>query len=209
MDKEIAFFDFDGTITKKDTLLEFLKFQFGFLSVLFFIVRCLPQIISFTVGIINNHRFKEVVLTYYVGETSVENFQEYCRLFNQKRMNNLIRPAALEEIKTLQERDVKVVIVSASPENWIVLWASQYNIEVIATKLENKNNKLTGKIDGLNCSGFEKVRRVKEAYNLAEFKKIHCYGNSKHDLEMLSIAHKAHMKPFRTKSLNKTILSPK
>lgn len=205
MGKEIAFFDFDGTITKKDTLLEFLKFQFGLLSVVFFTIRCLPQVISFTAGVTNNHRFKEIVLAYFLENTTVESFQEYCRLFNQKRMKNLIRPAALEEIKILKKRNVKVVIVSASPENWIVLWASQYDIDVIATKLENRNNKLTGKIDGLNCSGFEKVRRVKEAYNLDEFQKIHCYGNSKHDLEMLSIANKAHMKPFRTKRSSKTI----
>ena len=50
-----------------------------------------------------------------------------------------------------------------------------------------KNRKFYG-IDGENCSGPEKIRRIKEILNLQDFDKIYAFGNSKGDKEMLSIA---------------------
>ena len=38
-----------------------------------------------------------------------------------------------------------------------------------------------------NCYGIEKVNRIKEEYDLDEFKNIYVYGNSKGDREMLNL----------------------
>lgn len=68
----------------------------------------------------------------------------------------------------------------------------------IATKLEQKDGKLTGKFNGNNCYGTEKVLRIKEKYNLKEFEKIYAYGDSKGDREMLALAHEGYFKWEKT-----------
>ena len=70
-------------------------------------------------------------------------------------------------------------------------------MELIATKLASENNRLTGKFATKNCSGVEKLNRIKENYNLDNYKTIYAYGNSKGDKEMLTIADKKFYKYFK------------
>ncbi|MEW6528158.1 MAG: haloacid dehalogenase-like hydrolase [Spirochaetota bacterium] len=55
-------------------------------------------------------------------------------------------------------------------------------------RLEVKYGLLTGKFFGKNCYGPQKVKRIKEIYNLYDYQKIYAYGDSKGDKEMLAIA---------------------
>jgi len=48
----------------------------------------------------------------------------------------------------------------------------------------------------MNCNGKEKVSRIKEAFNLADFETVYAYGDSSGDKEMLAIATHAHFRPF-------------
>lgn len=87
--------------------------------------------------------------------------------------------------------------MSASPENWISPWAQKMQVELIATQLEVQNGSITGKIAGKNCHGQEKVSRIKSKYSLADYAEIAAYGDTKGDLAMLALAHRAVYKPFR------------
>lgn len=196
MKKEIAFFDFDGTITTKDTLLEFIKFTRGrprfYLG--FFIN--LPYIIAYKLRIISNHSAKEKILRFFFKNTSFESFKNYCDAFSKNVLPKFIREKALEEIQRLKHQDITVVVVSASPENWIEDWVKKYEVELVASKLEVKDQKLTGKISGKNCHGAEKVVRICKSYNLSDFNVVAAYGDSKGDWPMLQLAQKAYYKPF-------------
>jgi HAD superfamily phosphoserine phosphatase-like hydrolase len=103
----------------------------------------------------------------------------------------------LEEIERLKKEGMVVVVVSASPENWIKEWANGIKVELIASQLEMNENRITGKIMGKNCHGEEKVRRILEKYTVSDFAEIHAYGDTKGDLHMMSLAHNAFYKPFR------------
>jgi HAD superfamily hydrolase (TIGR01490 family) len=194
--KEIAFFDFDGTVTQKDTLLEFIKFNKGtFRFYLGFVVN-LPYLLAYKLKLISNQSAKEKILRFFFNGTPVETFQEYCAAFLKDVLPNLIRPKALEEIKRLRENNITVVIVSASPENWIEGWTKKNQLELIASRLEIRGNKVTGKILGKNCHGNEKVNRIKELYNLSEYCIVAAYGDTHGDKPMLGLAEKAYYKPF-------------
>lgn len=193
---EIAFFDFDGTITSKDTLAEILKYIKGKFSYYFGICILSPIIVAYKAGILSNHRAKEILLIYFLRGMSIAVFNDYCYRFTEEKLPDLLKKSALHEIRKHLQRKTPVVVVSASPENWIFPWCSKYQIECIATKLEVKNNKLTGKIVGRNCSGKEKVRHIQEQYNLSEYKKIYAYGDSPEDLYMLELATEKNYKPF-------------
>ena len=93
--------------------------------------------------------------------------------------------------------DQQIVVVSASPENWIKKWADKNDIALIATKLQTKDNLLTGYIDGINNNGDEKAVRIKAEFDLAEYSDIYCYGDSSGDKAMLALGTKAFYKPFR------------
>jgi HAD superfamily hydrolase (TIGR01490 family) len=195
--KGIAFFDFDGTITTKDTLLEFIKYSKG--TVPFYIGFLLnsPYLLAFKLKIISNQAAKEKVLQYFFKNTPLIEFEKKCSSFVTNALPALMRPQAMEEIKTLQQQGVPVVIVSASPENWIKPWVDMMQLKLIATRLEIKNNQLTGKIIEQNCHGEEKVRRIKQQYQLTEYDTIFAYGDSGGDKPMLGLATAPHYKPFR------------
>lgn len=194
--KEIAFFDFDGTITTKDTLLEFIKFSKGkfhfYLGFLFH----LPFLIAYKLKIISNQSAKEKILRFFFQDMLVEKFKDHCNDFSKNRLPSLIRPKALQEIKRLKEKNILVVIVSASPENWIQNWAAENNLELIASRLEVSNKKITGKILGKNCHGDEKVSRIIEVFDLSQYKVVAAYGDSKGDKPMLQLATSSYYKPF-------------
>jgi phosphatidylglycerophosphatase C len=194
--KEIAFFDFDGTVTTKDTLLEFIKFTSGnFQFYLGFLIN-LPYLIAYKIQLISNHSAKEKILRFFFKDTPLEVFTEYCRIFSNNILPQLIRPKAIEEIESLKRRSVTIVVVSASPENWIEEWAAKYKLELLASKLEVKNNKLTGKLLGKNCHGPEKVNRICESYDLSNYTIVAAYGDSHGDKPMLQLAKNSFYKPF-------------
>src|SRR5262249_52280729 len=136
-------------------------------------------------------------LKHFFGKMSLAEFQQKCDAFAANALSKLIRPKAKEEIEKLKREGVRIVIVSASPENWILQWAQSIQAELIATQLELQDGKLTGKILGKNCHGEEKVRRIKNAFTLSDFTDIFAYGDSSGDKPMLSLAGFPFMKPFR------------
>jgi HAD superfamily phosphoserine phosphatase-like hydrolase len=91
----------------------------------------------------------------------------------------------------------QIVIVSASTEYWIKPWSEKMGLSLISTKLEIIENKLTGNFSGKNCHGEEKVKRIRDFYDLDKFENIYAYGDSDGDKQMLKIANKSFYKPFR------------
>lgn len=197
MNHDIAFFDFDGTITKKDTLFEILKFHKGWWGMCWGLFRVSPWLIAMKLGIISNSTAKERLLTRFFKNTPVEEFQHTCDQFSKQILPQLLRPGALIQIQEFRQSKTPVVIVTASAENWVREWCRANDIGCIATRLEVIDEKITGKIAGKNCHGIEKVRRIKERFDLNKYHTVYAYGDTNGDKPMLSLATIAYYKPFR------------
>jgi HAD superfamily hydrolase (TIGR01490 family) len=212
MNRRIAFFDFDGTITTHDTLLEFIRFSKGAPSFLLGFLLNSPWLVAYRLKLISNHAAKQRVLSWFFRNTPLTDFDAACNRFATEVLPRLIRPKALTEIARLHEKGFTVVVVSASPENWLRQWADQTNASLLATRLETHaaaaiptsmsgattpSPRLTGRILGRNCHGTEKVRRIRESYDLADFDDIYAYGDTKGDKPMLALAKHSFYKPFR------------
>lgn len=193
----IAFFDFDGTITTKDTLLEIFKYRHGKAKFYFGFLLNSPFLVAYKAGLISNQLAKERTLKYFFGGMKVDEFNTFCEQFASEVIPSLIRKKALKEIDQLKQAGAEVVIVSASPENWLQPWCATLNLPLLATQLEVNKNNITGKIKGNNCHGEEKVRRIREAYDLSAYKEIYCYGDTSGDKPMLALATYAFYQPFR------------
>ncbi len=122
-----------------------------------------------------------------------------CADFTKHKLPLLLRREALRTIRDHIENRTRVVVVSASPLNWVKPWCDQYNIDCIATCLEIKDDKLTGKISGRNCSGQEKVNHIINNYQLKNYADIFAYGDTHGDLPMLALSTQKFYKPFRKK----------
>lgn len=196
MSKGIAFFDFDGTITTRDTLLEFIKFAKGKWAFYSGFLYNIFYLIAYKIKLISNQEAKEKVLSYFFKDMDLIEFDKLSEAFSKKKLPSIIRHGAEKEIARLQQGNFVVVIVSASPENWIRHWCKERNLILIASELEVINGKVSGKISGKNCHGEEKVRRILEKYVLKEYDEIYAYGDTKGDLPMLGLATKSFYQPF-------------
>lgn len=197
MKKRIAFFDFDGTITTKDTFLEIIRYQKGTFLFVAGLLANIHYILAWKLGLISNYTAKEKVLHFYFGNYSLEKFNQRCEEFEKEVLPQLLRPKALKEIERLQQAGAEIVIVSASAGYWSRHWRNNLQLASLMTRLEEREGKLTGRFDGKNCHGEEKVCRIKDTYDLSSYDEIYCYGDTKGDMPMLKLATHAFYKPFR------------
>ena len=196
MEKNIAFFDFDGTITTEDTMLQLAKYKHGLKSYWLGMLLISPWLVAMKIGLVSKTRAKEKFLLYFFGNVYVDIFNNDCLLFATNILPNYIKKDALLEISKHKKNSTHVVVVSASAENWVAPWCIKHDIEFICTKLEIKNQKITGKLFGKNCNGIEKVSRIKEKFDTANFTNIYCYGDTTGDKEMLELATHPYYRTF-------------
>jgi HAD superfamily hydrolase (TIGR01490 family) len=148
--------------------------------------------------LIPNWKAKELMLSYFFKGVSKDSFENHCADF-ELVINCNLKQEAIEAIKTHKNKGHKIIIISASVENWIKPWALNNDVdEVIATRLEfDSNNKFTGKFNGKNCNGNEKVVRYKNIYPNRDNNIIYAYGDSNGDREMLSFADFGYFRKFK------------
>lgn len=194
---DLALFDFDGTITNKESIKEFIRFVLGdrFFAKMLPII---PSLVLYGLGIYGNKQIKETALSLSIAGMEVEQLSLIALEFSRIILPQIIRLEAIKRLQWHKERGDYVAIVSAGLDIYITPWARENGVDkVIAMALEIKNERCTGRLIGENCYGEEKVRRIKKEINLDKYDKIYAYGDSRGDREMLAIADEAYYKPFR------------
>lgn len=195
--KKLVLFDFDGTITSSDTLIDFVRFYRGRKQYMSGLIKLAPILSLYALKLIPNWKAKQFFLaTYFKGER-IEDFNARCILFSTNILPSLIRPGARQAIEAYRSAGATMAVVSASAENWVKPWCDQNGLVCLSTNLEVKDGMITGNIQGRNCYGDEKVCRVKERFNLSDFDEVIAFGDSRGDKEMLELAHRSYFKPFR------------
>lgn len=184
----IAFFDFDGTITRKDTMFQFIRFSKGNFRFYIGLLFLSPVIFAYKIGIIPNWRAKEQLFSFFFKGMKEEEVLKLGLEFSKNVIPGIIRPEAVREIEFHRNSGSKIVVVTASFSIWVKPWCDFNQFELIATKYGTNQNQLSGLIVGKNCYGVEKARRIKEIFDLQDFQKIYAYGDSQGDSEMLNLA---------------------
>ncbi|MBU1109458.1 MAG: HAD-IB family hydrolase [Candidatus Riflebacteria bacterium] len=192
----LALFDFDGTVTTHDSFRDFLIFVTGYRIFLWRMLWLAPWMLAFVLRLISNQTAKQkVVLAFFRGMSRRE-FERFAQDFVLKKLNQIVRPAALAKIKWHLQQQHRVILVSASFADYLKFWCKQHQIELIATQLEDSDGVLTGRFATANCWGPEKVRRIRELVTLEKYDKIYAYGDSRGDREMLEVATEAGYRVF-------------
>lgn len=193
MKQVIAAFDFDGTITTKDTLWEFLKTTHSPFEMTRNLIRVCPFLLLYKMNLIDNERAKQRLFSAFYRNWPSEKFNDFCISFKSV-IDGCLRPEIYQNFKKHKQLGHRVIIVSASIENWILPWAKKEGINtIIATQIEtNEQELLTGFFSSPNCYGKEKARRILEMFPEREKYTLIAYGDSKGDLEMLHMADERH-----------------
>jgi phosphatidylglycerophosphatase C len=184
----LALLDFDGTITFKDSFADFIRYAVGRKKFIIGVIRLTPMLFAYALGFIHNWRAKELVSAYFFGGWDSRRFEEVAARYSREQLPKIVRETALEKIKWHQLKGDTVVVVSASIDLWLAGWCTEHDVELIATKLEVKDGRVTGRFLTKNCSGKEKVRRIAERYDLKSFDHIYAYGDTPGDKAMLDLA---------------------
>ena len=212
--KQIVAFDFDGTLTTKDTLLEFIRYVYGDMAFTIGFLRYSPLLVLMKLGLYPNYKAKQKVFSYFFKGMSIEAFDAVCQRFAQDS-RHLLRPQSVETLHQALSEGAEVLIVSASIDNWVkpffknqvnhgdrFMIGSQTTIKqpvpvILGTQIEVKDGKLTGRFLTKNCYGQEKVNRILALYPHREDYHLTAYGDSRGDKEMLAFADVSYFKPFR------------
>jgi HAD superfamily hydrolase (TIGR01490 family) len=187
--KQIAFFDFDGTLTRRDTFWDFNVMFFGKRRVTAAVIELIPAMLS---ALRFDRSFlKETLVNILWAGVSCESYISFARTYACQEIEKNLIPEAKRVFLSHIEHGDDVYIVTASMKDWCEFWAESYGVPVIGTELEAVDGYLTGRLLTPNCSGKEKVARIRAAVDLNAYSRIFAYGNSGGDREMLSIADEA------------------
>ncbi len=196
--KTIIAFDFDGTLTKKDSFLEFIKFSKGrpFFYFNIFYIGLLWAL--FKINLLKRDTAKQYIFSHCFKGVSVNLFNKKCELFSSS-IEKIIRKGVYTKLSEYLNKGFTIVIISASIENWITPWASSKGINtVLATIPEiDKVGRLTGKFKSKNCVNHEKVNRLLELFPDRKLYNLISYGNSEGDKELLEFSDVAHLNYFK------------
>ena len=192
----LVLFDFDGTITRDDSLLEFIAYVVGFKKFFRGIFWLSPVLIGYKLKICSNNYARRWLMTYFFSGMSADKFAQICKKYSNTHIEDIVKFSAMAKIAEYKANGDKVVIVTASLEDWLAPWCRAQGLELLGTRIKKKGGVITGEIDGANCYGAEKVRRVREAYDTDAFERVIAYGDSRGDKEMLEFADEAHYRAF-------------
>jgi HAD superfamily hydrolase (TIGR01490 family) len=192
----LALFDFDGTISTRDSFVQFLQQAVGQVRFAVCMTMLLPRVTAYKLELYPNYRLKEDVLIRLFSDWPLERLQRHVREYDRNVLPGIIRAGAMERIAWHKKKGDAVVIVSASLEVILQPWCQRNDLALLATQLEVIDNRVTGRLKGRNCWGREKVHRVRSRYDLDEVDDIYAYGDSKGDRAMLEMASHSFYRPF-------------
>ncbi len=191
-------FDFDGTITTKDTLALFLRYYQGPIIWGVKIISLLPSFALYGLKIIDRTEVKRHVMRRFFKGKPLAHVQARADQFARDVIPPLIRPLAQARLDELKAKNAALYIVSASIEHYLHPWAESQGIKyVFATQLETDSERLTGELSGQNCWGEGKTARIRAEMGHTPYEIAEAYGDSKGDKPLLYAAKASFWRPFR------------
>ncbi len=197
---KLYLFDFDGTLTTKDSLFDFLKFicnqtQLGKLKYYIYWLIFLPVFILSKANLYSKSKAKERFISVFLMGKTKDQLNTLAQLYFEYSKDYLLRPNAIDYINKLPKDDSKY-IVTASLDIWVKPFAGFLNLTLISTQGKFDNNIYTGKFLTKNCNYNEKVNRINSEIDLSVYTEIIAFGDSSGDSPMFKLATQSYLNYF-------------
>ncbi|WP_461204537.1 HAD-IB family hydrolase [Clostridium sp. DL1XJH146] len=202
--EKLAIFDVDFTLTSRESLLELYLYMLKKNKKLIrFMPNSLKSAIFYSIGAYNAKESKEKFMRFFDG-IKIEEFNIIVKDFYKERLSKILYNDGINALRDFSEKGYKVYLISASPEVYLNEF---YNIKqvdkVIGTKLIIENGVYRNIIDGENCKGEEKVRRLKEFIDKekikVDFENSFMYSDSLSDLPLFNLVGNPYLINYKKK----------
>ena len=190
----VAFFDFDGTLTKGDTMMPFLKFVVGLPKYYLKLIIVSPILVAYFLKLIRNDLAKQIVFKLYLSGYSIDELFKLGERFSEEIIPTMLRAEGMERLRWHQAQGHECILVSASIDAYLHYWSNSNGFEsALTTSLETKKGLITGSIKGNNCHGEEKVSRVMAYMPQVKEGESYAYGDTSGELPLLSMSNHGFM----------------
>ncbi|MCW1963144.1 HAD family hydrolase [Chryseobacterium viscerum] len=193
--KKLYCFDFDGTLTYKDTMFMYLKFYDSTKYRIQFL-RHVPLFILLKLKLAETEKVKKSFIGSILKGQTQEKIEMKSKQFFELHYPKIVRENALDFIKNIDRNNTQSLLVTASLDIWVKPFAEELKMELVSTRAEFKNGVFTGNFVGKNCNGKEKLVRIKEEINNSKYDKIIAFGDTSGDRPMLKWANEGHYQFF-------------
>ncbi len=185
----IAVFDLDGTLTTKDTLLEFIKFACGVPRFYWGFLLFCPILILMKLHLFPNWKAKQMFFSHFFKGWEYNDFKAKGQLFANE-IEKMENRKMLEKLNGHLNHSDVVYVISASIFEWVQPWCEKIGVSrVLATQIEvDANGIISGRFATKNCYGKEKVRRLLEVEPERRSYILYAYGDSRGDKEMIAFS---------------------
>ncbi|MDC1487754.1 haloacid dehalogenase-like hydrolase [Gammaproteobacteria bacterium] len=192
---KLYLFDFDGTISSKDSMIHFFLFIYPkYLFILKFLA-CTPLLFLYCLGVHEKDYVKSEILKVFLAQFSKNELNQFASQFSISFDQYLKKNAKSFIADLVSSNSNKVYVVSASLDIWMEPIAKELNVHLISTRSLFQNERFDG-ISGKNLYGGEKATRIQEVIDLNNFEKIYAFGDTSGDFEMLELADHKYFKYF-------------
>ena len=197
--RAIVAFDFDGTLTIRDSFTEFLRWRAGPGAWALGLVKLAPALAAYAKDR-DRGRIKAASVREFLHGLDRQTLEAEAAAFAQEVWPRFMRPDALEVWNAWGEGGAHRVIVTASPTTTVAPFARKLGADaLLGTEFVfDVDDRITGDFVGPNCRGEEKVRRLKAAYG-DDMTLTAAYGDTSGDTEMLAMAQQPGFRIFRQK----------
>ena len=171
-------YDFDKTIYDGDSTVDFYMYCLRKKPK---ILKYLPgQLVAFFMYFIKAYEKTEMKERFYKFLQGIDDVDVLLEEFWAKSFKNI-------KSWYLESKKDDDVIISASPEFLLKIPCEKLNVKIMASRVSEK----TGKYDGVNCHGKEKVRRFYDAFPDGEILKF--YSDSYSDTPLARLAERSYL----------------
>lgn len=195
--QQLILFDFDGTLSHKDSFLEFIKFTHGKFRYYLGLFVLSPILTLYLLRILKNDVSKEFLLRYFYRNKTETELEALGKFFSDEILPKIMKADAMQCLEKHKRNNEKIAVVSGSIDVYLKYWTESQKIDLLCTVLEKRSGKFTGNIEGKNCYGSEKARRIQNQYQIESFSKIISYGNSRGDYEMFELSDEYFFRSFK------------
>lgn len=186
---DLALFDFDGTITNRETMPDFMLIAVRPGRLLLGKVLLLPLILGYKAKLVSGVVVRAAICLFGFWHVPVYELEAHGQRFAENFLTDILRPEAMRRIAWHKARGDTVVVVSGGLDVYLRHWCREHGVELLCSSLEHRDGKLNGRYSGRQCVRSEKARLVREQFPPAHFGRVFAYGDTPEDREMLALAH--------------------
>lgn len=186
--RDLALFDFDGTLTTRETFPDFMRYAVARPRLIVGGVLLAPVVFGYRRGWVAGNPTRASIVQVGLRGVDAARLRAQGEAFAREVLPGVLRPEAMARLAWHRDRGDRIVVVSGGLDVYLAPWCAAQGVELLCSVLAERDGRIIG-YAGAQCVGEEKVRRVGALCDPQAYAAIHAYGDTHEDQAMLAMAH--------------------